>query len=73
MVKNSIIKSELDDWAANSFREYASETISVSGIRKRLRFLVCYNGKTFRVMLGDEIIYEGPDFYKATHGYHTAG
>ena len=72
MKKTEIVKDEFEEWANNTFVDYASESVPGHDNRiQRLRFQVCLYGG-FKVTLGEKVLYEGNSFVRAANAYNDA-
>jgi hypothetical protein len=69
MRKITIKDSEYKWWTEDTFRDYASCSISDKGLLKRLRFSVSLAGE-FQVKYGNKVLYQGYDFELAKKHFH---
>lgn len=69
MRKITIEDLDYKEWEKNTFRDYASCSISDKGLSKRLRFSVSLAGE-FQVKYGNKVLYQGYDFETARNVFY---
>jgi hypothetical protein len=74
MAKNVIMEKDLNRWMKETWTIYASESVSDnrSHLIRRLRFEVNCSG-SFRVSIGNQVLYEGRDLLLASAAYRNHG
>lgn len=69
MRKITINNSDYKKWEKDTFKDYASCSISDKGLLKRLRFSVSLVGE-YQVKYGNKVLYQGYDFDLAKNHFH---
>lgn len=69
MRKITIEDLDYKEWEKDTFRDYASCSISDKGLLRRLRFSVSLAGE-FQVKYGNKVLYQGYDFGRAKKHFH---